>query len=44
LSDRGLAEIFKPLAISYDNNGRAFVALMEGNTYPFFGSQYHPEK
>ena len=36
--------MFTPLAISYDNTGRAFVALMESDKYPFFGSQFHPEK
>ena len=36
--------MFTPLAISYDKTGRAFVALMESDKYPFFGSQFHPEK
>jgi imidazoleglycerol phosphate synthase glutamine amidotransferase subunit HisH len=44
LTDRGLAAMFTPLAISYDNKGRPFVALMESDKYPFFGSQFHPEK
>jgi len=33
-----------PTAISYDKNGRPFVAVGEGNELPFFGLQYHPEK
>jgi hypothetical protein len=37
LSDRGLAEIFTPIAISYDNKGTPFVAAMESKKYPFFG-------
>ena len=37
LTDRGLASIFTPTAISYDNKGRAFVAAMESTHYPFFG-------
>jgi gamma-glutamyl hydrolase len=44
LTDRGLASIFKPTAISYDNQGRSFVAAMESLKYPFFGVQFHPEK
>lgn len=44
LTDRGLAEIFTPLAISYDNVGVAFIAAMESKQYPFFGVQFHPEK
>ena len=37
LTDRGLASIFTPTVISYDNKGRAFVAAMESTHYPFFG-------
>jgi gamma-glutamyl hydrolase len=44
LTDRGLSEIFTPIAISYDNKGTPFVAAMESKTYPFFGVQFHPEK
>ncbi|TNV86234.1 hypothetical protein FGO68_gene7623 [Halteria grandinella] len=44
MSDRGLAEMFTPIAISYDNKGTAFVAAMESTKYPFFGVQFHPEK
>jgi gamma-glutamyl hydrolase len=44
LSDRGLSEIFTPTAISYDIQGRAFVAAMESKKYPFFGVMFHPEK
>lgn len=37
MTDRGLAEIFTPIAISYDNKGTPFVAAMESEHYPFFG-------
>ena len=43
-TDKGLSEIFTPIAISYDNKGTAFVAAMESKQYPFFGVQFHPEK
>jgi gamma-glutamyl hydrolase len=44
LTDRGLAEMYTPTAISYDTNGIPFVASMESKAYPFFGVQFHPEK
>lgn len=44
MTDRGLAEMFTPVAISYDNKDTAFVAAMESTKYPFFGVQFHPEK
>jgi gamma-glutamyl hydrolase len=44
MTDRGLAEVFTPIAISYDNKGTPFVAAMESKNYPFFGVQFHPEK
>ena len=43
-TDRGLSEVFTPIAISYDNKGVPFVAAMESKQYPFFGTQFHPEK
>ena len=36
--------MFTPTAISYDNDGKAFVASMEAKAYPFFATQFHPEK
>ena len=36
--------MFTPTAISYDNQGVPFVASMESKDYPFFATQYHPEK
>ena len=32
------------LGTSTADNGMTFVALVEHQTYPFFGSQFHPEK
>lgn len=47
-TDAGLAKWFRPTSLSYmpEPDGRAFVASAEtvGNRYPFFGTQYHPEK
>ena len=42
--DAGLSSMFTPTAISYDNQGVPFVASMESKDYPFFATQYHPEK
>ena len=36
-NDTGLNSIFKPTSLSYDNDGRAFVATMESEQYPFYG-------
>eukprot|EP00347_Sterkiella_histriomuscorum_P009680 403340286 len=43
-TDKGLSSIFYPTSISYDNNGVPFVSSMESKKYPFFGTQFHPEK
>lgn len=43
-TDTKLAAMFTPTSVSYDNNGKAFVASMESKKYPFFGTQFHPEK
>ncbi|TNV76815.1 hypothetical protein FGO68_gene13288 [Halteria grandinella] len=43
-SDQGLKSAFKPTSISLDNQGRSFVASMESTKYPFFATQFHPEK
>ncbi|KAI0981955.1 hypothetical protein GJ496_007761 [Pomphorhynchus laevis] len=31
-------------ATSYDHEGFEFVAMIEAKQYPFFGTQWHPEK
>jgi gamma-glutamyl hydrolase len=36
--------MFTITAISHDNDGKPFVASMEARDYPFFATQYHPEK
>jgi gamma-glutamyl hydrolase len=45
-TDAGLAAIFHPTSLSYtpDEEHLPFVATMESSKYPFFGSQFHPEK
>ena len=35
---------FKVVATNRDARGVEFVSLMEGRHYPFYGSQFHPEK
>ncbi|CDW78649.1 peptidase c26 family protein [Stylonychia lemnae] len=42
--DQGLASIFTPTSISYDDDGKPFVASMESKQYPFYATQFHPEK
>ena len=43
-TDKGLASVFRLTAISHMPDGRPIVASIESETYPFFGTQYHPEK
>jgi gamma-glutamyl hydrolase len=43
-SDSSLNAFFMPTSISYDDYGLPFVATMEAYNYPFFGTQFHPEK
>jgi anthranilate/para-aminobenzoate synthase component II len=42
--NRELAAFFKPLAYARDRRGGSFVAVIEGRRYPFFGTQFHPER
>lgn len=45
LVDDGLGSMFKVTSVSYvPGTGEAFVASMESDQYPFFGTQFHPEK
>ncbi|CAM1302604.1 GGH (predicted) [Pycnogonum litorale] len=40
-----LKKLYKPLAYNYDSkNGSVFISAVEGNKYPFYGVQWHPEK
>jgi len=44
-TDKGLKDIFEVTSVSYlPDDGRAFVASIESHKYPFFGTQFHPEK
>ena len=43
-SDAGLASFWDVTSESYMPNGTAFVASIEAKEYPFFGTQFHPEK
>ena len=43
--DAGLGRMFTPTSLSTDPvSGDTFVATMESEDYPFFGTQFHPEK
>ena len=44
MSKEPMKEFWTPLATNHDGNGTEFVSLMEGKKYPFYGSQFHPEK
>lgn len=44
-TDAGLGAMFTPTSTSTDPvSGDTFVATMESPDYPFFGTQFHPEK
>ena len=44
-ADAGLGKMFTPTSTSTDPvSGDTFVATMESPDYPFFGTQFHPEK
>ena len=43
-TDAGLQSIYKLTGISYMPDGRPIVASVESEKYPFFGTQFHPEK
>ena len=45
-TDAKLKSMFQVTSISYEPEGkkRAFTATMESEKYPFFGTQFHPEK
>lgn len=44
IDDAGLSSMFWPTSTSTDKEGQTFVATMESKEYPFFGTQFHPEK
>lgn len=39
-----LNRTFRILATSHDRAGREYVALVEGRSLPFYGSQFHPDQ
>lgn len=49
VSDASLGSFYKLTSVSYEPNNvpedaRPFAATIEANNYPFFGTQFHPEK
>uniref|UniRef100_A0A7S3D4K5 folate gamma-glutamyl hydrolase n=1 Tax=Palpitomonas bilix TaxID=652834 RepID=A0A7S3D4K5_9EUKA len=44
VSVSGLRDTFRLLSINHDREGRVFASTMEGWKYPFFGTQWHPER
>ena len=44
-TDTSLGAMFTPTSLSTDtDSGDTFVATMESEKYPFYGTQFHPEK
>jgi len=39
-----LSGFFKVLATNMDRNGKEFMSIVEAKDYPFYGTQFHPEK
>jgi hypothetical protein len=39
-----ISKIFKVTSYSLDRNGKKFISSLEGRNYPFFLTQFHPEK
>eukprot|EP00095_Tigriopus_kingsejongensis_P003580 maker-scaffold140_size315649-snap-gene-2.20 protein:Tk03580 transcript:maker-scaffold140_size315649-snap-gene-2.20-mRNA-1 annotation:"AGAP007890-PA" len=39
-----LDHFWQPLATNFDDQGVAFISLMEAKHFPIWGSQFHPEK
>jgi len=39
-----LSSFFNILATNLDKNGKKFVSIVEAKKYPFYGTQWHPEK
>ena len=45
ITDKSLSEFYKLTSVSYEpKTGRPFGATIEAYNYPFFGTQFHPEK
>ena len=43
-SNKKLNNFFRVLSTNYDRQGKEFVSTMEGIKYPFYATQWHPEK
>lgn len=43
-NDEQLMKMFKATSFSSDPKGEDFVTTIEGLDYPFYGTQFHPEK
>ena len=44
MKNKKMSDFFNILTTSVDRNGTEFVSTMEGKHYPFFSTQWHPEK
>lgn len=42
--NKNLKDFFKVLTTNFDRKGNEFVSTMEGRKYPFYSTQWHPEK
>jgi len=40
----GLDEFWTPLSVNHDSEGLEFISSIEAKNYPFYGTQFHPEK
>eukprot|EP01016_Furgasonia_blochmanni_P035970 TRINITY_DN4048_c0_g2_i1.p1 TRINITY_DN4048_c0_g2~~TRINITY_DN4048_c0_g2_i1.p1 ORF type:complete len:394 (-),score=112.03 TRINITY_DN4048_c0_g2_i1:115-1296(-) len=43
-NNEALNQLFDVLALSYDNEGKEFVSIIEAKGLPIYGVQFHPEK
>ena len=43
-ANKQLKNFFNVLSTNNDRNGKQFVSTMEGTKYPFYSTQWHPEK
>jgi len=43
-AEASLTDFFNVLSTNVDREGREFISTFEGNKFPIYGSQWHPEK
>jgi len=43
-TNKNLNVMFRVLSTNHDRQGKEFVSTVEGISYPFYGTQWHPEK